>query len=184
MIRRMILRLLYPLTLLLGKIGVHRRIQDEQFDLIKNLVMPGDILLSRKKFELSNLFIPGKYKHASLLIMSDIIIEATGDGVKFKSLASFLFDKDHICLLRLKNLNTDELACMKMVGQKIHNKPYDYYFENSEKAFYCSELIYYLLKSSCQFFQTFTLRKSLGVDTVIPNDFYLATKYFDNLGEF
>lgn len=183
-IRRLILKLAYPFTLLMGKVGVHRLIKDFEYNLIIGESRPGDLLLSRKRFELSNLFIPGKYTHSAMVLPGELIVEATGEGVAIKSMASFAFDKDFIAILRPIQFEEIEMLGILNKCDSIIGAPYDYLFELSEKAFYCSELVFNLYKTGCKFFDTFTLRKSLGVDTVVPDDYYKARKYFNIIGEY
>ena len=186
MIRRMILKILYPFNKLMGKVGIHRKFSDVQYKELLSKIKPGDIILSRKRFELSNLFIQGLYKHAVFFTGENIIIESTGNGVSKSSLPRFLFDKDSIALLRPLYEHPIEIEYSIALAEKFAEIKieYDYFFEDTDKAFYCSELVWTILRLNSPKFQKFTKRKTMGVNTVIPMDFYYAQKYFDLITEY
>jgi len=51
------------------------------------------------------------------------------------------------------------------------------------RSFYCSELVYTVLKNTHDDFP-FVLRKVWGAKTVVPDDFYNARRHFDVVWEF
>ena len=160
---------------------------------ILGLLQPMDIILTTSRGHLSNLFNPGRYKHARAYIGLENsipqIIESTGEGVNQRTLVECMSTKDVIAVLRPnkqvfanKKQEQKAIAWLKMqIG-----KPYDYVFDmNSQKKFnnfFCSELIYYAI-NEVNPDTTFTLMETFGVPTVSPMDFYKAKKKFDLIYE-
>jgi len=59
---------------------------------------------------------------------------------------------------------------------------YDLFFNKNNQAFYCSELVWLAYEAACGDVP-FTLRKTLGLDTVIPDDIGLANKHFRTIAD-
>ncbi len=181
-LRRFLIRALKPVSVFIGRIYYapkHRAIKARDvFDLAGTL-RAGDILVSFSLGELTNYFIEGDFKHAAMYIGSDRVVEAIGKGVSINSLDDFCSGKDRIAVLR--PLFCDETTCrvaaMNAVSQL--GKPYDYYFEMSEQSFYCAELITWAYFNATIGTSPFVKRQVMGVDTVLPNDFYLAKSKFE-----
>lgn len=146
---------------------------------IPMFVQKGDIILSYSSGFLTNLFIPGPYTHVGMFLSDLSIVESTPTkGVKVSSLDDFLKNKDKIIVLRSrKNLTDDQLQAVCEVALSKVDLPYDFEFDFSvseNKAFYCSELIWFSYSSVVDF--DFTTRKILGEYTISPSDFYYARK--------
>jgi len=171
----MLLEAALPITKMISKVGVTRRIDDVQYLLLKKDIMPGDVFVTSKRFELSSIFIPGEFSHVALYLGEDILIEAVAKGVAYTSLPYFCFSKDRIAVMRPLFITGQDRV--KIESKKYIGIPYDFYFEKTVEAFYCSELVYTILKHF-NGFEQFTLRKTLGVETVTPDDFFRAKKYF------
>jgi len=127
---------------------------------LRDLLQPGDIILTRFNGYISNLFIPGYWTHASLYIGSvgerspyvtaDLekiipdstnIIEAISSGVVFAHLDKST-NADGIAVLR-PHVSDDELASAMECAIQQMNKPYDYDFDcDTDSRIYCTELIY------------------------------------------
>jgi len=182
-LRYQFLKASLPLTKALGKVGVHRRIKDNEYYAIDRDLYAGCVLLSRKRYELSNLFIPGKYTHAAIF-NGHKIVEAVGEGIREVSLAYFCYDKDYIAIMEPNDISNTEIKDMCVDMQNYIGLKYDYYFDSKNKSYYCSELVYQLLTKNVASFREFEMRESLGVKTVTPDDFYKAKKYFNLIGEF
>lgn len=182
-LRRLILHIFRPLNTLLGRLSLKRKLGDKEFKKICKNIENGDVLVTRKRFELSNLFIPGYYTHAALyLVRGDHhqIIEVTTKGIDTTSLANFLFSKDYVALLRPKFIrNKHEQQKIIDYAVSYKGRPYDFYFEKGEDSFYCSELIWRVLRKACPTFRSFKAKKYLGIETIVPQDFRDAKMYFE-----
>ncbi len=190
-IREIVFKTLEPLVRFIGKI--HDPFLKDVMALseaptILDTLQPLDIILATTLAHLSNVFNPGKWKHAIIYIGKDengvpMIIEAIGKGVIKRSLYECLATKNYISICRVKEqltkkaINRGLAFCEAQVG-----KPYDYGFDmvtgHKYQNFFCSELAYYTLKEALPDLD-FKLMKSLGVNTVSPGDFYKAKKKFD-----
>lgn len=194
-IRNYLFCLLVPLIKIVGKISIPFSKKDPMINFykIKKVLRPMDIILTTSYGHLSNLFNPGKYKHALAYIGEEkgmpVIIESIGEGVVKKTLIECLSTKDVIAILRPKK---NVLFGKSQVDKAIRwlkaqvGKPYDYVFDmNSQKRFknfFCSELIYFSIKH-VNTETEFVLMNTFGVPTVSPTDFYKADKKFQLIYE-
>lgn len=119
------------------------------------LLQPGDVGLRLSKGFLSNLLIPGEYKHVWLHMDSGpypTIVEATGDGVLQKSARNPL-RADRLLILRPKLPQAAKLEAVER-AKTILNLPYDVWFDfdlaeafthldQYHHAFSCIEVIAY-----------------------------------------
>lgn len=190
-IRNTGLLILMPVVKIIGKIMPPFSKKDPMINFYKILALlqPMDIILTTSRGHMSNLFNPGKYKHAIAYIGLEKnipqIIESTGEGVHQRTLVECMSTKDAIAVLRPnKQVFTNKKQVKDAIAwlKRQEGKPYDYQFDmNSQKKFnnfFCSELIYYAIKEVNP--QTnFTLMETFGVPTVSPMDFYKAKKKFD-----
>jgi uncharacterized protein YycO len=143
-----LLKAITPISKLIGKIHApfsERLLIGKDFYKIIELIKPGDILLSRTRYHLTNLFIPGFFKHSALIVDKNNLIESTAEGVHLSSLYDFISTKDYIGIARLKNLYSFNKSMDEIVKIALRQlgKSYDYEFSSSDKQFYCAELIYY-----------------------------------------
>lgn len=133
---------------------------------IKPKLKPGDIILTRKEWQLSNLGIPGYWTHALLYtgkleelststkkiiqennpeiakqMAKKQILESTSKGVHLSKLTKAL-KSDSLVILRTK-LNQSELESVILEAFKHYGKPYDYELDFIHNhSLICSELIY------------------------------------------
>jgi hypothetical protein len=181
-LRRYLIRALKPISISIGKLHYapkHRAIKARDvFDLDATL-RAGDILITFSLGELTNYFIEGDYKHAAMYIGNGRVVEAIGKGVSVSEFEDFCSGKDKIAVLRplFCTAETAKLAAINAVAQM--GKPYDYYFEIGESAFYCAELITWAYSNATSGSSPFIKRAVMGADTVLPNDFYLAKSKFE-----
>lgn len=156
---------------------------------VKEHLRPGMILLSYTRGEFSNLFIPGDWSHAAIVLNSTTVIEATTHGVVETDLIDFMMKKDYVVLLDpiFATPAQMEKAVEVALAQKGSGYNYKMQFNRPKtdsvlttqvKAFYCSELVLYSYMVACDYQSPFTLRVILGVETVVPGDFYAADKKF------
>jgi len=138
----------------------------------------GDVILSKSIGELTNWLISGEYKHCALYLGDDKVIEAVKDGVRITDLDYFCVSKDYlaICRPRFADDATADKAVFYAVEHK--NAKYDFNFCPSEEAFYCAELVTAAYRYALGGQSPFTVRKIMGIDTVLPVDFKLARDKF------
>ena len=155
-----------------------RKIKAVHYLLAKHNLRPGDIILTKTNGYLSNLFI-GKWTHAGIYSGYDSVVEATTEGgVGEKHLIDFLLTKDKIKIIRPVNL-TDQFIRLAIRRAKSHiGKPYDFKFQPSTNAFYCSELLLYALQ-----IDTLKTVNRYGTETFIPDDFLKYSKEFGEVYE-
>lgn len=133
---------------------------------IRARLQPGDILLEKTPFRLTDRFIPGHWGHVAIWIGGDAearqllgddpllarhaprlaagagVCEALRDGVQLNPLARFL-DIDDICILRRPGLQQAELAEHLRRSLRQLGKAYDFNFDvETADRIVCSELVY------------------------------------------
>jgi uncharacterized protein YycO len=102
----------------------------------------GDILVSRTKGELGNLFIPEFFKHVAMVISSEFVIEAVSSGVIKTHIFDFIRSKDYICLYRpISTIPQETIGNAVSMALSFLGLGYDYTFSTENKRFYCSELV-------------------------------------------
>jgi len=136
-----------------------------------DVMQPGDVIVVRKQFALTNYFLPGYWPHAALYL-GDIsqleqiglhaveemrprwskllgvdtsrphrVLEAQKDGVHFRSIAS-PWASDCAVVIR-PMLATEQVATALQRGVKHEGKPYDFDFDFSRSdRMVCSEVVY------------------------------------------
>lgn len=147
LIRRVLLWSMHPAIRLLGKVSVRwpwskRLLSESDKAAIRESLAVGDVLLTRKRGEVSNWLIPGDfYTHAAMVLSPHKYIgEAVDPYVRMIPLELFLEDKDYVLVLRpVYSEHQKEQAVDKFLAQL--GSPYDWYFEANVAAMYCSEAI-------------------------------------------
>jgi uncharacterized protein YycO len=138
----------------------------------------GQIILSRTDGELANMFIPGFWSHVGMVTPSGTIIEAVTHGVQEVDLYTFFMGKDYVCLLDCNYLNPQEKKLAAEWALTHKGKPYDFgMILSGMKSFFCSELVYFAQKAINPNIP-FVPKKALGMDTITPNDFWAANKFY------
>jgi len=173
-LRLSILNFVTPISKWIAKVHVpftHKRINAKLAIEALQIMRPGSVLISKAFGELANIFIPGDFSHAAIYNGS-FIIEAKTIGVSRTNVFDFMLTKDDVIILEPLFCNEFDMTnaakkCSDMVG-----KPYDFNFDPSTKAFYCSELVSYGYSD----FPQWNKRTSFGVETVIPDDFYRSSQ--------
>jgi len=157
---------------------------------IKNNIKPGDILLEKTPFRLTDKFIPGYWGHAAIYIGTKeelielgiwnnpivkkyhkeieegkVIAEALRDDVQLNSIKHFL-NIDDLAILHndyepYKEKKERLILTLRQIGKK-----YDFEFdvETSDKIF-CSELVY-----TTYFFVKWKTKNNAGTYTTSPDD--------------
>lgn len=195
-ITRFLLKVMVPITEWVGRQHLPftvKRITGRDFFEIQKALLPGDVLCTKVLGALSNLLIPGEYKHAAIYVGNNRVIEALGRGVCITDLVSFCMSKDFIIVRRPLFCNSREAEIAVSYAHTAVGKPYDYLFVfdmGENKAFYCSEVIWWSYEKALAgegrdhvdaFTSPFVPRKSLGIDTVTPDDIAKADKKWSTI---
>ena len=182
-IRRVILNVLHPLIVWYGDLDwpfSRRKVNGKIYRKAYSKLVPGDIIVTRKRGEPTNVFIPGFYTHSMLYVGESNVVEATSLGVHKTDILDALMTKDYFAVVRPKFCSQVEMKLIANTGKKLDSMAiaYDYGFEPNNGAFYCSELIFHCYKHVLENKFPFEMRKTLGVDTVTPQDYFNAKKKF------
>ncbi|MHA1231968.1 MAG: YiiX/YebB-like N1pC/P60 family cysteine hydrolase [Candidatus Helarchaeota archaeon] len=147
----------------------HHLVNGEEISTILDIIKEGDILLAKWNGYLSGYFIPGFWSHAAIYVGNRRVVESVGKGVQNIHLFSFL-RTDNVCILRVKDeySNLTKKACLAAEYAANQKLEYDYEFLDSNKKFYCSELVNYcyhnLFKDD--------YKKVLGINSISPDGIY------------
>lgn len=184
--RRAILEATRPILRLIGRAHVpphYRSITKFEAGELAKTIRVGDVLLSHRNHEITNPVIPGYWKHAGVYVGDGMVIEAVGAGVSQTPLEEFCTTKDGIVCLRSKFAT--EIQCQLAAGfvKSLQGLPYDYLVEHDSsravnKAFYCSEIPWWSFEQVFEasgFSSPFTPHITMGVPTITPMDYRLAT---------
>ena len=122
----------------------------EQVQQIHNLLLPGDILLSYTAGYVSDVFIPGKFKHGMTYVgtqsagnTSRDLIEAVAEGVKYSDLDHILDTHINRLLVLRPRLSTAEREEFLVEISRYLGDSYDFQFDFADASRQvCTELIY------------------------------------------
>jgi uncharacterized protein YycO len=160
-----------PLTWLIGKIKLpcKHEVTETDVETLLNLMQPGDILVSKTHQNLSNIFIPGFYKHAAIVSSYATIVEAVDPCVQEVIAKKWIEDHCYVVLLRDESLSPEQRWRLTTESKKFLKYPYDYQLWPGNKDLYCIELV------RAAFIAAFgknpiPSRKVWGVDTMYPDD--------------
>lgn len=152
---------------------------------LKKELMPGQVGMSRRYHEVTNLYVMGYWKHTCVYVGDGMIAEAVDPVTRLISLDDWVHSKDEICF----NIPLDPITEDIMLLAASHSKliasraiPYDYEFILDHnyphlESQYCAEIPYiaYVLSYPNWGFKP---RKIWGVETVLPDDYANAKKFF------
>ena len=145
------------LCLLFYQCGVEEEVKDDikkiETPALKTTIQEGDIIFQTSKSSQSQaiqLATHSKYSHMGIVFENDgkqYVYEAI-QPVQFTALDKWIErgENNHYVVKRLKNagdlLTPDILEKMKLIGKEFKGKKYDIYFQWSDEAIYCSELVW------------------------------------------
>ena len=167
---------LKPLIKWIGKVHVpfsRKKITGKHYYLMRDMISPGCIFLTKTYGEMTNLINPGEMKHAAIYSGGEIIkwvTEAVGAGVVSTDLVTFLTSKDEVIILdplgeiREKRSQVAEFAATNI------GLGYDFSFSFANKSKYCAELIYDCVKAVVPTANQKNVRV-YGQEFVRPDDF-------------
>lgn len=144
-----IMRLVWPVVNNFGhllKEDIYKHLNHVHLEYLIKSVMPGDVLLSVGKSFLSDIFIPGKAKHAAMVTRADgtsvYLVEATNSGVQSTGLYDFMEGKKKIYHVVPKFVSPQTQKVAVSIAKKYVGQEYDYLFSMSDARKYCSEVIF------------------------------------------
>ncbi len=146
-----------------GKMYGSEKIEND----VRAVLQPGDILLEKTPFRLTDKFIPGFFGHVAIwvgtaeqlqklgiwndplvaqyheaILAGNGVVEALRDDVQASPLARFL-NIDDLCVIRCKQLSDDERRAVILRALRQIGKPYDFNFDvETIDSIVCSELVY------------------------------------------
>lgn len=164
--------------------------QEHWMYLHKNL-KKGDIVLSTKANNPGNFILPGKAKHASMVIDDNpdnpILIEAVSKGVVKTSLYEFMKTKNYLVHCRSSYFSPETAALASRIAAGMEGVKYDHVWSPDNNWIYCSELVYesykkaFLEKAHLPTAFPLVMKERCGEMTYIPDDIRLDHKCWDIL---
>lgn len=182
-IRAFFMRKMAPVSLFIGKIGIPTKNKlSLKTSRILEHVQDGDILIFGKRWEMSNLFIPGRYTHCTIFngrwADGSTVIEAVHPCVRKASLEEVMSHYTRVAVLRAMFLSSGKKSMIPVYAATKVGVPYDLFFEKTEARFYCSELVTWAIekawgKAGCPWQH----KDVFGMLTTVPMDFYNSSKF-------
>lgn len=181
------LKVLYYPIVWVGKVHLpRRRVKAKHYYQLMKVIRPGDALLSKRRWELTNLVIPGEWTHAALYVGNILgvptVIEAVGSGVRASPLVQFMLGKDKMLCRSPVFASVDEKWAACRHAEYFIGRKYDYSLRSNNKALYCSELVWYAYFLGMGD-SPFVRKMVMGVPTVSPDDIANANKKFRTVYE-
>lgn len=180
-VRDSILTVFRPVTGVLGRIElpvVARFITAADAASALPLAESGDTLVSIKRWTASNMFIPGTWKHAAMVVDRDQVVEAIGTGVQKVALKDWLVEHDYAMVMNPGYLRAEQKPLVADFAKTLIGMPYDDLFEFAEKrslnhGFYCSKVIWWcadqvMLAAGQK--SAFKPHPDFGVPMILPDD--------------
>lgn len=149
-LKHKILNFLKPFQVFIQQIGyVENEFTEALINHLYDTARPGDILGSYESGRVTSMFIKGEYDHIAMVTQDMEVVESVGDkfidgknvgGVRTVPLKEWLWKKNHVFILRHKNM----LLAIKASGayKSMIGMGYDYSFDRSNEKMYCSEIPY------------------------------------------
>jgi hypothetical protein len=144
---RFILFILFnPIIRLAGKIswrmGRPYKIRMDKLQDIKGKIKPGMVVLTRKEYELTNLFIPGYWTHTAMIVSDNEIVEAVRQGVMRKQIDEFFTTVDDFLILEPRFCDRSTMQNATKFAKNVIGYPYNYFFMPHHNSYFCTELIF------------------------------------------
>ena len=120
----------------------YAKFNGEQYELMRLLVEPGDIILTRDKRKLTGMLIPGTWDHAALVTSGYQAAQMTHKDFTIDWLFDIAKESDEIVVLRCNDFDCHYALEVVKKAKSFKDAKYDSEFTLGVEALYCSELIY------------------------------------------
>lgn len=186
--RQKVLQVTYPVIQLINDLHApwsHKKIKEKHVHDLLEIVRPGDIFVTRTGGELTNVLIPGYYKHSGIFVGGSghpRLVEAVDAGVILSGIYDFMLTRDYVQVYRSIQNTKYQASVAATEARNLVGSAYDYDFiledrNAPNKKFYCSELCYVSHKKANPAL-AFQLRDIWGARTIAPDDFTKAKTHW------
>jgi len=103
-------------------------------------MLPGDFLVSKSSFHLTNWLIGGDFSHAAIVLDKDVIAEMKANDFDIATVKEFCKGATRVALLRINNIPEGYGLQMAAKSMDFSESKYDVEFKMGPEALFCSEL--------------------------------------------
>lgn len=179
-----LLIILGPFIYLGGLIGLpKKKFTGVEYYKFRDMIHIGDTLLTKTRYEFSNLYNPAKLKHGAIyvgrILGGDVcyVLESTRKGVVLTDLVTFLTHTDYVVCSRLKAFQIETLEVLWAAAHRFKGTPYDYRFSTTGKRFYCFETVVECYKAVIPHIN-FKVKTFLGSKKIYDHNTFLDPEMF------
>lgn len=109
---------------------------------LRELMRPGDILVSKDTYALTNLIIGGRFSHGAVVVGPDRVAQMTANDFDVVSIDDFCTGCTRMALLRFRDAPDGYGLEVAEKAMTFCDRRYDVHFTLGVEALYCSELCY------------------------------------------
>ena len=160
----------------------HKKTCQDDIEAIKEVLIPGDIILTHTEGEFTTLTIPGFWKHCEIYVDYRKTVGAVSPKARMAWLEDVIHGTDYFCVIRMKGVTEKEGGIIAEHAYDNIGKFYDIRmnFKKGDKIS-CSELVFNAINESRPNY--LELRNRLGFMTVTPQDLHDAKSKFEIIYE-
>jgi len=182
-----LLQFIKPVLRYLGKLYLPytvKKVTGREYFEIRDIIEPGDIILSSTHGQISNLLNPAEWSHAAIycgLQKNSVgyVLEAVGRGVVKTDIITHILSKDEIAVIKAKQLSKYKRAKIRSEAIDLYEgTDYDFLFLPGAKALYCYELCVEILRQYCPALDMKMEDKFLG------HEYYGYKTFINNTDDF
>lgn len=115
------------------------RMNSGQYSAFEQSIQPGDLVFSVDRAKLSTVLIGGSWAHVGIVDSDKMIVEAHFPKSRRIHPAEFCFTSDVVALARPESTWVAEKLARR--AKNLIGYPYDTFFQEGDRALYCSELV-------------------------------------------